>query len=144
MPTVDLLVIGGGIHGTQVARDAALRGLSVVLVEKDDLASGTSSRSSKLVHGGIRYLETGQFGLVREALRERAILLETAPGLVRPLKFLLPFYKNDARSGRFVKLGLSLYDALSGKGGMPKHRGLAAAEALEREPHLPEIGRAHV
>ena len=140
MRTVDVLVIGGGIHGTCVARDAALRGLSVVLVEKDDLASGTSSRSSKLIHGGLRYLETGQFGLVREALRERAILLKTAPGLVRPLRFLLPFRKGDARGGRFVRLGLSLYDALSGGRDLPRHRSLSAAEALELEPGLPRPG----
>ena len=92
-PLVDLLVVGGGIHGTAVARDAARRGLSVVLAEKDDLAQGTSSRSSKLVHGGIRYLETGQLGLVREALHERAVLLRTAPHLVRPLPFVLPFQR---------------------------------------------------
>ena len=118
MPTVDLLVIGGGIHGAAVARDAAMRGLSVTLVEKDDLASGTSSRSSKLIHGGIRYLESGQVGLVREALRERAILLATAPALVRPVEFLLPFYRSDKRPRSWIRAGLWLYDALSGA-----HRG---------------------
>ena len=112
MATVDLLVIGGGIHGACVARDAAMRGLSVVLVEKDDLASGTSSRSSKLIHGGLRYLETGQFKLVSEALRERRILLETAPGLVRRVRFMLPFYDGDARPAWLARLRLSLYDFL--------------------------------
>jgi glycerol-3-phosphate dehydrogenase len=134
MPTVDLLVIGGGIHGACVARDASLRGLSVVLVEKDDLASGTSSRSSKLIHGGLRYLETGQFGLVREALRERAILLRTAPGFVRPVRFVLPFYKGDARPRSLVRVGLMLYDLLAGT---RANQDLSASEALELEPGLP-------
>jgi len=116
MPIVDLLVIGGGIHGACVARDAALRGLSVTLVEKDDLASGTSSRSSKLIHGGLRYLETGQFGLVHEALREREILLRTAPTLVRPLDFVLPFYEGDERPPWMLRAGLTLYDLLAGRG----------------------------
>ena len=116
MPIVDLLVIGGGIHGACVARDAALRGLSVTLVEKDDLASGTSSRSSKLIHGGLRYLETGQFGLVHEALREREILLRTAPTLVRPLDFVLPFYEGDERPPWMLQTGLTLYDVLAGRG----------------------------
>jgi glycerol-3-phosphate dehydrogenase len=140
MPTVDLLVIGGGIHGTCVARDAALRGLSVVLVEKDDLASGTSSRSSKLIHGGLRYLETRQFGLVREALRERAILLETAPALVRPVQFLLPYYKGDSRPRVVVRAGLWLYDALSGAHRMPGKQEFSTAEALAAEPGLPREG----
>src|SRR5512142_2702483 len=86
----DLLVIGGGIHGAGVARDAAMRGLRVALVEKGDFASGTSSKSSKLIHGGLRYLEQFDFGLVRESCRERSILLRIAPHLVRPLPFLLP------------------------------------------------------
>ena len=116
MAIVDLLVIGGGIHGACVARDAALRGLSVTLVEKDDLASGTSSRSSKLIHGGLRYLETGQFGLVREALKEREILLRTAPTLVRPLDFVLPFYEGDERPPWMLRTGLTLYDYLAGRG----------------------------
>jgi len=140
MPTVDLLVVGGGIHGACVARDAALRGLSVVLVEKDDLASGTSSRSSKLAHGGIRYLETRQFALVRESLHERAVLLRTAPGLVRAVHFLLPFYDGDARPAWFVRLGLSLYDTLAGQEDLPKHRMHTTADALALEPGLPRAG----
>jgi glycerol-3-phosphate dehydrogenase len=140
MPTVDLLVIGGGIHGAAVARDAALRGLSVVLAEKDDLASGTSSRSSKLIHGGLRYLETGQFGLVKEALEERAILLDTAPHYVMPLPFLLPFYKGASRPGWVVRMGLSLYDTLATTSVVPRHRGLKPEEALELEPDLPREG----
>ena len=139
MPTVDLLVIGGGIHGACVARDAALRGLSVTLVEKGDLASGTSSRSSKLVHGGVRYLETGQFGLVREALREREILLRTAPSLVRPLDFVLPFYEGDDRPPWFVRAGLTLYDFLAGSG-HPRHVVHERDALLAAFPFIPREG----
>src|SRR5260370_21978392 len=88
----DLLILGGGITGAGVALDAALRGLRVALIDKGDLAGGTSSVSSKLVHGGLRYLEHGAFPLVYEALHERALLLRNAPHLVRPLPFILPFY----------------------------------------------------
>lgn len=142
---VDLLVIGGGIHGAATARDAARRGLSVVLAERSDLAQGTSSRSSKLIHGGIRYLETGQFGLVREALAERAILLRTAPHLVRPLPFVLPFFRGDRRPPLVVRAGLWLYDRLAGAGRdepgvLPAHRRLTVAEARGLEPDLPPAG----
>src|SRR6266851_4740112 len=92
----DLLILGGGITGAGVALDAALRGLRVALIDKGDFASGTSSVSSKLVHGGLRYLEHGSFHLVYEALHERRLLLENAPHLVRPLRFVIPFY-DDAR-----------------------------------------------
>src|SRR6478735_8281889 len=110
----DLLVIGGGITGCGVARDAAMRGLKVVLFEKDDFASGTSGRSSRLVHGGIRYLEHGQLHLVRESIREREILLRIAPHLVEPLAFTWPIYRG-ARVGR-IKLGagLFIYQLLAG------------------------------
>src|SRR5689334_2913809 len=91
--TFDLLVIGGGVTGCGIARDAALRGFDVALVEKDDLGSGTSSKSSKLIHGGLRYLEHAQFKLVFEGTNERALLLKRAPHLVRPLPFLVPAYK---------------------------------------------------
>src|SRR4051794_225453 len=91
----DLLVLGGGITGAGVALDAALRGLRVALIDKGDFASGTSSISTKLVHGGLRYLETGQFRLVYEALHERRRLLRNAPHLVRPLRFVIPFYAGD-------------------------------------------------
>src|SRR5204862_921073 len=99
----DLLVIGGGITGCGVARDASMRGLRVVLVERDDFASGTSGRSSRLVHGGIRYLEHGQLHLVRESIRERETLLRIAPHLVEPLAFTWPIY----RGARVGKLRLS-------------------------------------
>lgn len=132
----DVLVIGGGIQGVAVARDAALRGLRVMLLERGDFASGTSSRSSKLIHGGIRYLEQGQLRLVREALRERALLLELAPGYVRPLQFLIPHYAGEGRSRFVVSMGLKLYAILAGKQPLAAHRALTAREALELEPSL--------
>jgi len=141
MPAVDVLVIGGGIHGVALARDAALRGLSVTLVEQGDLASGTSSRSSKLVHGGLRYLETGQFGLVREALAERRTLLATAPDFVRPLPFLLPADEGGRPTWQ-VEIGLLLYDRLTRKGPLPRHRRLSNEEACALEPTLPLAGHA--
>jgi len=121
MDSFDLLIIGGGINGAAIARDAAGRGLDVLLVEKDDLASHTSSASSKLIHGGLRYLEQYEFGLVRESLHEREILLQTAPHLVRPLKFVLP----DPPGGRpfwMIRAGLLLYDLLAGRGSLPRSR----------------------
>ena len=134
--TYDLLVVGGGIQGAAVARDAALRGLRVVLLDRGDLASGTSSRSSKLIHGGIRYLETGQFRLVREALHERALLLELAPEYVRPLPFLIPHYRGEGRSRLAVRAGLALYAALAGKQRLADHRTVGSTEALALEPAL--------
>ena len=109
MADFDLAVIGGGINGTGIARDAAGRGLRVVLIEQNDLASGTSSASSKLIHGGLRYLEHYEFRLVREALREREVLLRAAPHLIRPLRFVLPI--NEARrSALLLRIGLFIYD----------------------------------
>ncbi len=109
----DLLVIGGGITGTAVARDAALRGLKTALVEQGDFAFGTSSRSSRLVHGGLRYLANFDFSLVREGLVERRRLLEAAPGLVRPVRFIYPVYQGDPDRLWKVHMGVRLYDALS-------------------------------
>ncbi|HET9941536.1 MAG TPA: glycerol-3-phosphate dehydrogenase/oxidase [Candidatus Eisenbacteria bacterium] len=134
----DILVIGGGIHGVAVARDATLRGLRVVLVEANDLASGTSSRTSKLVHGGIRYLETGQFGLVREALRERSILLRTASAFVGPVSFLIPHYKGSGRPRAWVDFGIALYSLLA-RDAPPElraHGAASSSEALSLEPGL--------
>ncbi len=137
----DVLIVGGGIHGVAVARDAALRGLSVLLLERGDLASGTSSRSSKLIHGGIRYLETGQFALVREALRERALLLDTAPArLVRPLRFLIPHYRGTGRRRAVIGVGLRLYAALAGRHPLAAHEPVSRKEALELEPGLSPQG----
>ncbi len=136
----DLLVIGGGINGAGIARDAALRGLSVALVERDDFASGTSSRSSRLVHGGVRYLEHGFFHLVFESSRERRILLQTAPHLVRPLQFTWPVYKG-ARIPRWkLGAGLWLYDLLAAFRNVARHRSLSVSQVLAAEPKLKREG----
>ncbi|TPW13908.1 MAG: glycerol-3-phosphate dehydrogenase [Halothiobacillaceae bacterium] len=111
----DVVVVGAGIHGAGVAQAAAARGYTVLLLEQTEIAAGTSSRSSKLIHGGLRYLETGQLALVRECLRERALLLRNAPDLVALKPFYLPIYKSSRR-GRFkIRLGLSLYALLGGQ-----------------------------
>ncbi len=115
----DLLVIGGGIHGAAVARDAAGRGLKVMLAEKGDYASATSSASSKLIHGGLRYLEHLELSLVRESLSERAGLLKTAPHLVVPQRFLLPIYGWQKRRALLLRAGLAIYDVLSFGDGLP-------------------------
>ena len=135
--TVDLLVIGGGIYGAWIAYDAALRGLSVALVERDDWGSGTSSVSSKLIHGGLRYLEHGHLGLVSKALRERARLLRLGPHRVWPLQFLLPVF-GDSRVPRAGLLaGLTLYDRLAGsRPGVPGHRSFARDELRHLAPWL--------
>lgn len=114
----DLIVIGGGVNGAGVARDAAGRGASVLLLEAGDLASGTSSKSTKLVHGGLRYLEYGEFGLVREALTEREVLWEIAPHIVRPMRFVLPVNR-AMRAHWKLRAGLFLYDHIGGKGTLP-------------------------
>lgn len=136
----DLLVIGGGITGAGVAREAALAGYRTALVERDDFAAGTSSRSSRLVHGGVRYLEHGHLGLVFESSHERRLLLQLAPHLVRPLAFTWPVYRG-ARVPRWkVRAGLLLYDALALFRNVHAHRGLNAAEVLEQEPALAADG----
>lgn len=110
----DIAVIGGGIHGVGIAQAAAIKGLSVAVIEKSGLASGTSSRSSKLIHGGLRYLESAQFSLVRECLQERQILLEIAPHLVKLKKFYLPVYQETTRQATSLHLGLLLYGVFTG------------------------------
>ena len=120
---VDLFIIGGGINGAGFARDAAGRGLNVILCEKDDLAEGTSSRSGKLVHGGLRYLEYYEFSLVRKALIEREILMNAAPHIIWPLRFVLPHSPQD-RPAWLVRLGLFLYDNLGGREKLPGTRTL--------------------
>jgi glycerol-3-phosphate dehydrogenase len=139
--TFDVLVIGGGVTGTGCAVDAATRGLSVALVEQRDYASGTSSRSSKLIHGGLRYLEQYNFALVREALRERALLLRTlAPHLVRPVPFLFPFRRRVV-DRFYIGAGVLLYDLLGLLGGaraVPAHRHLSKRGALRIAPGLRE------
>jgi glycerol-3-phosphate dehydrogenase len=130
----DVLVVGGGVTGCGIARDAARRGLSVVLVEMDDLASGTSSRSSKLVHGGLRYLEHYEFSLVFEAVSERRILMDIAPHLVNPLGFLFPVYQGSRRKLWLVNAGMWLYDGLSLFRSPKLHRKLSPAEVAKLEP----------
>ncbi len=140
--TYDLLIIGGGINGTAIARDAAMNGLSVLLVEKDDLASHTSSASTKLIHGGLRYLEYYEFKLVREALKERERLLKIAPHLIHPMHFVLP-HQNAVRPWWLVRLGLWLYDTIGGRISLPRSRGLRASDRLYREP-LKHMGKGFV
>jgi len=130
---VDLFVIGGGINGAGIARDAAGRGLSVVLCEKDDLAEGTSSRSGKLVHGGLRYLEYYEFRLVREALIEREVLMKNAPHIIWPMRFVLPHSPTD-RPAWLVRLGLFLYDHLGGRRKLPGTRTLNLSRDPEGAP----------
>lgn len=142
--TFDLLIIGGGATGCFVARDAALRGLSVALVEARDFASATSGRSSKLAHGGLRYLRNLETGLVRESLRERLALMRIAPHLVHPLPFLLPLYDAGLVARAKLAAGLTLYDALAFDRNrlddearhLPGHRWIGKRTALEREPVL--------
>lgn len=127
----DLLVVGGGIYGAWTAYDAALRGLRVALIERDDWASGTSSASSKLIHGGLRYLEHYDFGLVREALNERRTLSRIAPHLVRPRRFVLPLWKDSRLSLLKLRAGLALYDWLAGRNQpVGRHRFRSAAQLL--------------
>lgn len=134
---VDFLVVGGGINGVGIARDAAGRGYSVVLCEKGDLAEGTSSASSKLIHGGLRYLEYYEFGLVRKALKEREVLLRAAPHIVRPMDFVLP-HAPHLRPAWMIRMGLFLYDHIGGRETLPGSKGLnlrtdPAGQPLKRE-----------
>jgi glycerol-3-phosphate dehydrogenase len=139
--TVDMLVIGGGINGAGIARDAAGRGLSVVLCEQADLASATSSSSSKLIHGGLRYLEQYEFRLVREALAEREVLLRNAPHIIWPMRFVLPHNKL-LRPAWMIRLGLFLYDHIGGKRSLPGTRSLSfRTDRVEGAPLKPELTR---
>ena len=132
----DLLVVGGGITGAGVARDASLRGLSVALIDKSDFGSGTSSRSSRLVHGGVRYLEHGHVHLVFEASAERRRLRAIAPHLVQPLAFTWPVYEGQRMARWKLRAGLTLYDALSLFRNFRRHRNLSAERVLSVEPNL--------
>jgi glycerol-3-phosphate dehydrogenase len=136
----DLLVIGGGITGAGIAREACLRGLKTALVDARDFGAGTSSRSSRLIHGGLRYLEQGRLHLVFEGLRERKILLRLAPHLVRPLPFLVPVFRGDRVPRWKVAAGLALYDLLAAGGNVRRHRTLGKRALLEAEPLLRERG----
>jgi len=132
----DALIVGGGIVGTGIARDLALRGLNVALVERHDLASGTSSRPTRLIHGGLRYLEMFDFGLVRTDMREREVLLRLAPHLVHPLRFLMPMHGRDMLYRAKLQAGMQLYDALSFDKSLPTRQWLNKRQVLRAEPGL--------
>jgi glycerol-3-phosphate dehydrogenase len=138
----DLLIIGGGINGTAIARDAAMGDASVLLVEKDDLAAHTSSASTKLIHGGLRYLEYYEFKLVREALQERERLLRAAPHLIYPMHFVLP-HENAVRPWWLVRLGLLLYDTIGGRITLPRSRSLRKSDTDYLKP-LQRAGKGFV
>jgi glycerol-3-phosphate dehydrogenase len=136
----DLIVIGAGINGVAIARDAAMRGLRVIVVDKHDIASGTTSWSTRLIHGGLRYLEHAEFALVRESLRERERLLHNAPHLVDPLPLILPIYEGAKRGPALIRVGMGLYDALSFDKSLPRHKMLSRDETVRRLPGLNSTG----
>src|SRR5258705_7775224 len=133
MDVFDLLIVGGGINGVGIARDAAGRGLSVLLCEREDLASGTSSRSGKLIHGGLRYLEYRELRLGREALIEGEVLLRAAPHIIWPMRFVLP-HSPEQRPAWLIRLGLFLYDHLGGRKILPPTRSLDLAHDPAGKP----------
>ena len=143
---LDVLVVGMGATGAGVALDAASRGLRVAVVDMGDLASGTSSKSSKLVHGGLRYLENYEFGLVREGVQERQLLMRLAPHLVRPMDFLYPVWPDTAKR-RLLGLGLTTYDvfafAMAGRGDVRRHERVSAEQAIALAPALADSGLLH-
>jgi glycerol-3-phosphate dehydrogenase len=134
--TFDVIVIGAGINGTGIARDAAMRGLRVLLLDKGDICEGTTAWSTRLIHGGLRYLEHFEFPLVRESLRERELLLKNAPHLVKPLEFLVPIYAGSRRGPRMMRLGMLAYDLLSYDKSMPLHEMLNAEQTIRRVPGI--------
>jgi len=136
----DLLIIGGGINGSALAEAAARNGYRVALVEQLDFGSGVTSRSTRLIHGGLRYLEHGHLGLVRESLRERETLLEEFPQQVRPLPFLIPVYRGDTRSPLWISLGLAAYDRISSSLLVDRHRRFSPDEVAALEPGLERQG----
>ena len=138
--TFDLLVIGGGIVGAGIARDAVMRGLKVALIEQGDFGSGASSKTSKLIHGGLRYLESRQFKLVSESLRERRTLRSIAPGLVKPFSFILPAFAGSSRPLWKMRLGLWFYDRLASGKDFASHHALSAADTLSCVPELEQAG----
>lgn len=132
----DLIVVGAGINGAGIARDAAMRGLSVLLLDKGDIANGTTQWSTRLIHGGLRYLEYYEVNLVRESLGEREKLLRIAPHLVKPLRFVVPIYERSKRGPALIRLGMVGYDVLSFDKSVPNHKMLSREEALEQYPGL--------
>ncbi len=137
---VDLAVVGAGINGAAIAREAALAGLSVALFDRGDVGGGTTAASTRLIHGGLRYLEHAELGLVYESLRERERLLELAPHLVRPLELTLPLYRGAKRARWQVRLGLAAYDLLALGSRLPRHRMLGRDALRARLPGLAEAG----
>ncbi len=136
----DLIVIGAGINGIAIARDAATRGMSVLVLEKHDIASGTTSWATRLIHGGLRYLEHYEFGLVRESLRERERLLRNAPHLVDPLPLVLPIYERAKRGPKMIRLGMTLYDVLSFDKSLDRHQMLDRNETVQLVPGIDTRG----
>ncbi|WP_309621177.1 glycerol-3-phosphate dehydrogenase/oxidase [Salinibacterium sp.] len=136
----DLVVIGAGINGLGIARDAASRGLRVAVIERDDFCSGVSAWSGRLIHGGLRYLEHGEVGLVRESLRERERLFRIAPHLVKPVPLLMPFYSRNRRPAWLIRLGMIAYDVLSWDKKSPRHRILSRDAVLKRFSGMEERG----
>lgn len=132
----DLIVIGAGINGAGIARDAAARGLRVALVEKEDVGSGTSSWSGRLIHGGLRYLEQGDVALVRESLRERELLFRLAPHIVKPVPLMIPFYQHNRRSSLTLRAGMVAYDVLSFDKSVDHHTVLSRDETIRRFPKI--------
>lgn len=138
--TFDVIIIGAGINGAGIARDAAMRGLQVLVLDKGDIGGGTTSWSTRLIHGGLRYLEHAELGLVRESLRERETLFRIAPHLVKPLPILLPLYEQAARGPLTIRAGMIAYDMLSLDKSLPRHRMLTRDEALVQAPGLNRNG----
>ncbi|MDT5268042.1 MAG: glycerol-3-phosphate dehydrogenase [Acidobacteriota bacterium] len=137
----DVVIVGAGVNGCGVARDAAMRGLRVLLLDKGDISAGTTAASTRLIHGGLRYLEHGEVGLVRESLRERETLLrKVAPHLVRPLPMLVPIYAGQRRGPLTIRTGMLAYDLLSSSRSLPRHRMLNATEARAYAPGLEPEG----
>ncbi|HEV8044242.1 MAG TPA: glycerol-3-phosphate dehydrogenase/oxidase, partial [Rubrobacter sp.] len=132
----DLIVVGAGINGAGIARDAAMRGLRVLLLDKGDISSGTTQWATRLIHGGLRYLEHYEFALVRESLRDREAILHVAQHLVKPLGFLVPIYDRSSRGPLMIRLGMNVYDALSYDRSMERHKMLSRKKVEEREPGL--------
>src|SRR3954454_14551215 len=132
----DLIVIGAGINGAGIARDASMRGLRVLLLDKGDISAGTTQGAHRLITGGLRYLEHYEFALVRESLRDREALLHIAPHLVKPLGFLVPIYKGSSHGPLLIRMGMNLYDTLSYDKSMDRHKMLSRKKVEDREPGL--------
>jgi glycerol-3-phosphate dehydrogenase len=132
----DLIAIGAGINGAGIARDAAMRGLRVLMLDKGDISNGTTQWATRLIHGGLRYLEYYEFHLVRESLAEREKLLHIAPHLVKPLRFVVPIYESSSRGRRMIRLGMIAYDVLSFDKSVPNHKMLSREEVLEEYPGI--------